>query len=75
MNNINVNVHNQSEVKTGSISMVSKGKRNRIKNYLETYKLDTIEKNEEHFKNLFSTSGKISNIILDKDRNKFFFIE
>ena len=47
--------------------MMSKGKRDRIKNYLETFKLDTLEKNEEHFKNLFSTSGKISNMIMDKD--------
>lgn len=65
-NKVNLNLNNQSELNTRSISIISKGKNNRIKNYLETFKLDTIEKNEEHFKNLFSNTGKIS-MILEKD--------
>jgi len=67
-------LNNQSEINTRSISIISKGKRNRIKNYLETFKLDTIEKNEEHFKNLFSTTGKIS-MILEKDSKIIIFIK
>ena len=60
-------LNNQSDIRTRSVSMLSKGKRDRIKSYLETFKLDTLEKNEEHFKNLFSTSGKITSMLMDKD--------
>jgi zinc transporter ZupT len=60
-------LNSQSDIRTRSVSMLSKGKRDRIKSYLETFKLDTLEKNEEHFKNLFSTSGKITSMLMDKD--------
>lgn len=65
-------LYNQTDVRTRSISILSKGKRDRIKSYLETFKLDTLERNEEHFKNLFSTSGKITNMLMDKDSTILF---
>lgn len=51
----------------GSISTISKVRRDKINNYLESFKLDTVEKKEEQFKNLFTTSGKISSMLLVND--------
>jgi hypothetical protein len=64
--------NNISGSKTGSISMISKGRKDKINNYLETFKMDSVEKKEEHFKSLFSSTGKISTMILEKDSNRYY---
>jgi hypothetical protein len=58
--------------KNGSFSIISRAKRDKINNYLETFKIDTVERKEQHFKNLFSTAGKMSSILLINDsKNQF----
>ncbi len=53
--------------KHASISNNSKQKRDRINTYLECYKIDSVEKKEQEFKNLFSAVGKMSFILKSQD--------
>lgn len=53
--------------KHASISNYSKQKRDRINTYLECYKIDSVEKKEQEFKNLFSAVGKMSFILKSQD--------
>ena len=62
--------HNGLSLNGGSVSMLSKN-RDKINEYLHTFKITSEELKEEHFKNLFSTYGKISNILLENDRKYF----
>jgi hypothetical protein len=53
--------------KLGSISIYSKAKRDRINSYLESFKVDSVDKKEQDFKNLFSAAGKMSCILITND--------
>jgi len=55
-----------------SFSLYSVSRNDRITNYLQTFKVEGEKEKEEHFKNLFSTAGKISTALTERSRSKFF---